>query len=138
MFQYILCNKLNTFLCHHNFFTINVPYHFICNFFIHIHGFNIVYSKWKNIFIINRINDCITMKLISKRLCRCEKSCTLCFSGINRKYWCTCKPEQMIPFKIFYNCCMHISKLTSMAFIKDNDYMFFIYFMIWILFYKGC
>ena len=43
----------------------------------------------------------------------------------------------MIFLEIFYNSRMHISELTTMALIKNNNNMLHVHFVPGILFYKG-
>ena len=137
MFQYVLCHNANTLRSHHNLFTVNVPDHLICDFFLHIHRFNIINPEWKNIFIVNSIHNRITVKLISKDLTCSKEFWILGSARINREDWCSCKSKQMIFLKIFYNSSVHIPKLAAMALVKNNNDMFQINFMSRILFYKG-
>ena len=137
MFQYVLCYNSDTLRSHHNLFTVDIPDHLICDFFFHIHRFNIIHPEWKNIFIVNRIHYRITVKLIPKGL-TCGKELRILSSArINSENRCSCKTKQMIFLEILYNRCVHIPKLTAMALIKNNNDMFRIHFMSRILFYKG-
>ena len=61
MFQNIPCHQFNTLRRHHCFFTIDVPYHFIGNFFVRIHRLNIIYTERQNIFIVDGIHNGIGM-----------------------------------------------------------------------------
>ena len=137
MFQYVLCYNSDTLRSHHNLFTVDVPDHLICDFFFHIHRFNIIHPEWKNIFIVNRIHNRITVELISKGLTCSKEFRILGSAGINRENRCSCKSEQMIFLKILHNRSMHISELTAVALIKNNNNMFRIHFMSRILFYKS-
>ena len=47
-----------------------------------------------------------------------------------------CKPEDMIIFKVLCNRLVHISKLRTMAFIKNHNNVFFINFMFFVLGYE--
>ena len=137
MLQYILRHHTDALRSHHNFFTIDIPNHFICDFFLYIHCFYVVNSEWKNIFIINRIHNRIAVKLIAESLSSSNECWILCFSRISRENRCSRKSKQMIFLKILYDSRVHISELATMAFIKNNDDMFHIDFMARILFYKG-
>ena len=137
MFQYVLCYNSDTLRSHHNLFTVDIPDHFVRDFFFHIHCFNIIHPEWKNIFIVNGIHNRITMELISKSLTCGKELRILGSAGINRKNWCSCKSKQMIFLKILYNCSVHISELAAVALIKNNNDMFRVNFMSRILFYKG-
>ena len=136
MFQYVLCHNSDAFRSHHNLFTIDVPDHFVCDFFLHIHRFNIIHPEWKNIFIVDGIHNRVTVELVTKGL-TCGKELRILGSArINRKNRCSCKTKQMIFLKILYNHSMHVPELTAVTFIKDNNNMLLIHFMSRILFYK--
>ncbi len=137
MLQYVLCHNTNTLRCHHNLFTIDVPNHLVCDFFLHIHRFNIINTEWKNILIVDCIHNRITMKLISKGLACGKELWILSSSCIDRKNRCSCKSKQVIFLEILNNSCMHISELTAVALIKNSDDVLTIHFMPWILFYKS-
>ena len=137
MFQYVLCPNTNTLRSHHNLFTVDVPDHFICDFFFRVHRFNIINLERKNIVIINRIHNRITMELISKGLTCGKEFRILGSTGIDRENRCSCKPKQMVFLKILHNSSVHIPKLAAVALIKNNDDMFHIHFMPRILFYKS-
>ena len=137
MFQYVLCYNSDTLRSHHNLFTVDVPDHLICDFFFHIHRFNIIHPEWKNIFIVNSIHNRITVELISKGLTCSKEFWIFCSAGINRENRCSCKSKQMIFLEILHNRSVHIPKLTAVALIKNNNDMFRIHFMSRILFYKG-
>lgn len=134
MFQYVLCHNTNTLRSHHNLFTVNVPDHLVSDFFFHIHRFNIIHPEWKNIFIVNRIHNRVAVELVSKDLTCSKEFWILGSAGINRENWCSCKSKQMIFLEILHNRSVHISKLTAVALIKNNNDMFRINFMSQILF----
>ena len=137
MLQYVLCHNMNTLGSHHNLFTVDVPNHFVCDFFLCFHRFYIVHSERKNIFVVNCIYNCIAVEIISKGLLCGAKFRILGTVGIDRENRCSCKSKQMIFFKILHNRSVHISKLTAVALIKNNNDMLCIHLMARILFYKG-
>ena len=137
MFQYILCYNSDTLRSHHNLFTVDVPDHLIRDFFFHIHCFNIVHPEWKNIFIVNSIHNRVAVELVSKGLTCSKEFWILGSAGINRENRCSCKSKQMIFLEILHNRSVHISKLTAVTLIKNNDDMFHIHFMPRILFNKS-
>ena len=61
MFQNIIGYKGYTFWSHHCLFAVDIPHHLIINGFICVHCLNVIYSKWKNIFIIDCIHNGISM-----------------------------------------------------------------------------
>ena len=77
------------------------------------------------------------MKSFSKCLLCRKKLCIFSRSRIVRKNWCSSKAKKMILFEISYNRCMHISKLTSMTLIKNNNDMLIKYFML-LIFLNEC
>ena len=139
MFQYVLCYHANSLRSHHNLFTVNIPNHFVSNFFICTHCFVIFHMERQNIFIIYSIKDSIPVKLVAECLL-CGKKFRifhLIYQCVLRKNRGSGKSEQIIFFEALYNSRMHIPELTSVTLIKNNDHVFTIYFMSRILFYKS-
>ena len=137
MLKDILCYKADSLWSHHCLFTIDIPYHLVINIFFYIHCLDVIYTEWKYIFIIDGIYDGICMKLITKGLTSGKELRVFCTICIHREYRCTRKSKQMIFLEVLYDGCVHITKLTSVTFIKDNNHMFLIYFMPRILFDEG-
>ena len=137
MFQYIPRHDTDTLRSHHNLLPVNIPDHLICDFLIRIHRLNIVYSKWKDIFIVDSIHNCVAVKLISKGLSCSKELRILCSARIYGENRCSCKSEQMVFLKVLYNSRVHISELAAVTFIKNNDDVLHIHFMPRILFYKS-
>lgn len=129
MLKDILCYKADSLWSHHSLFTVDIPYHLIINIFFYIHCLDVIYTEWKYILVIDGINDSICMELITESLCCGKELRVLGTTCIHREYRCTRKSKQMIFFEVLYDSRMHIAKLASVAFIKDNYYMLLIYFM---------
>ena len=138
MLQYILRDNPDAFRCHHDLFSVDIPYHLVCDFFLNIHCFNVINTERKDIFIIDSVHDSVSMKLDAKCLCCGKKLGILCSAGIYRENRCSCKSEQMIFLKVLHDSRMHITKLASVAFIKYNYHMLRVDLMVWILLDKGC
>ena len=129
MLQYILCHDTDALRGHHNLLPVNIPYHLVCDFFIRVHRLNIIYPERKDILIIDCIHDRVTMQLIAKGLpCR-KKLQILRSAGIYGKNRSSRKSEQVVFLEIFYNSCVHISKLAAMALVKNNDDVFCVHLM---------
>jgi len=69
------------------------------------------------------------MKLIAKSLSCCIKFWILRPAGVDWKNRCSSKAKQMIFLKILYNSRVHISKLTAMALVKNDNDMLTIHLM---------
>ena len=136
MIKNVLCYDRNSLWSHHSFLSVDIPYFFVRDFFF-LHRADVIYSKRQYILVIDCIDDCICMKLITKSLLSChELWCSDC-SGILCKDWRSCKTKDMILLKVLYNRSMHVAKLRSMAFIEDDYNMLLINIVAFILLNKS-
>ena len=133
----VSCNKLDTLRCHECLLTVDIPYTLIINIRVCIHSFDVINSERKNVLIIDCIYDGVGVELISEGLLRCKELWVLCSSGIHCKDWSAGKAEQMILLEILYDSGMHVTKLTSVALIEDDDHMLLVNCMTGILLDKG-
>ena len=69
------------------------------------------------------------MEPVTESLCCGKELRVFSTTCIYREDRCTGKAKQMIFLEVFYDSSVHIAKLTSVAFIKDNNHMFLIYIM---------
>ena len=127
-------NKRDTLRGHICFFTVNIPYLDIFNIFFLVHCLDIIDTERENVLIVDSINDCIGMKLIAESLCCCAEIRILARTGIQSKDWRACKTEKMILPEFLCNRLMHITELTAVTFIKDDNDTLIIYSMGGILF----
>ena len=137
VFQNIFRHQLNPLGCHKRFLAVNIPDFLVIDIRIGVHCFDIVHPERQNVFIIDRVNNGVGVKLISERLLGCEKLRVPNSTGIGCKDRCPCKSEQMIFPEALDNGRMHVTKLAAVAFVKDNDYMFLIDLMARILLDEG-
>ena len=61
-------HQFDTLRRHHSLFTVDVPDHFICDFLVHIHCFDIVHTERQDILVINSIHNSVGMQLVSNCL----------------------------------------------------------------------
>ncbi len=120
MIKNIFGNFLNSFGSAKSLFAIDIPDFFVINIIRHIHSFNIVYAERQNIFIIDRVNDSISVQSVAENLLGCAQGRILTCSGIDRKNRSSRKSEQMILLEFLDNRLMHIAELTAVTFVKNN------------------
>ena len=123
MLQNVLCYFSNTLWCFKCLLTVNIKNHLIINIWLNSHRLMIFNLEWKYILIIDSIHDCICMELVSKCLlcgCKLRISHSTC---VCREYRCSRKTKHIIFIETLYNGCVHITKLTTVAFVKDYDYL---------------
>ena len=129
MFEDIFCYQGDTLWCHKRLFAVYIPNLFIGNIRFHFHCFNIVYTERQDVFIVNSIYNGVGMQLVAEGLRSC-KIVRICYcTRILCKNRCASETKQVILLKVFDNRLMHITELAAMAFIKNNDNMFFVNFM---------
>ena len=62
------------------FFAVNVPNFFVVNVVIKIHCLDIIDAEGQNIFIVDGVDDCVSVKFVAKYLLGCKKFLILNFS----------------------------------------------------------
>ena len=93
VFQDVFRHQRNSFRCHERFLPIDVPYFFIINVRIRVHGFDIVHPKRQHVLIVNGIDDGVSVKLIAERLFCCAKLWIFRRSGVCGKDWRSGEPK---------------------------------------------
>ena len=137
MIQNILGNQRDSLRSHKCFFSVNIPYLFIVNIPVDIHGLDVIHSERKYVLIVDSINDSIGMKLVTESLCCGKELRILNSSGIHSKDWCSGETEHIIFFEVLYDGSMHITELTAVAFIEDDNNLLLVNLMVFVLLDEG-
>ena len=77
------------------------------------------------------------MKLVTESLCSGEELRILNSSGIHSKDWCSGETEHIIFFEVLYDGSMHITELTAVAFIEDDNNLLLVNLMVFVLLDEG-
>ena len=121
MLDNMLCHQLNPLFCHKDFITVNILYQRIVLFIVlPLIGGNILHAEAQNILIKDRLFNQIGMQAFSENIRGCPVILTFvfCHSRCSRK-------SKELPFcKVLFNGFVHIAKLSTMAFINDENHFF--------------
>ena len=137
MIQNILGDQRDSLWSHKCFFSVDIPYLLIVNIPVDIHGLDVIHSEWKYVLIIDSINDGVGMKLVTKGLCCGEELRIFNLSSIHSQNRCSGEAEHIIFLEVLHDSSMHITELTAMAFIEDDNNLLLVNLMVFVLLDEG-
>ena len=117
-------------------FAVDIPHVFVVDIGFFVHRFDIIHAERQNVFIVDSVNDSISMQFIAERLlCRAQIRIfrSPCVYGKNRR---TRKPEKIIFLEIFRNRLMHVAELRTMTLVENNNDLLIEYGISDILFHE--
>ena len=121
MVQNVGGNLSNTFRSHKRTLAVDVPHILVVDIRVHIHGLDIVNTERQHVLVIDGIHDGVGMQLITKSLLCGAQNGVLAYTGIHSEDRRAGEAEQMILFEVFGDGNMHITKLTAVALVEDDN-----------------
>ena len=137
MVKNVFRHQLDTLRRKIGVFSVDVPNLLINDFLVDGHSLDVIHPEGQNILVIDSIHDGIGMELVSKCLLRGAELGIPVGAAVDRKNRSSGKAEKMIFLEVLYDSRMHITKLTAMALIEDDDDVLRIYLVPLVLLDEG-
>ena len=128
MLKDIFRNEMNPCRGFKCLFAVNVANFLIINIRINVHSLNVIHAEGEDVFIIDSVDDSISVDSVAKCLLGSKTAGILGGDfGIERENGRPRKAEHVVLLEVTNNRFMHVAKLAAVTLVKDNHNLFAVY-----------